>query len=33
MGHLFAAIHPPTLEKAYDFLVKHLKADVASGGR
>jgi triacylglycerol lipase len=25
MGHLFAAIHPPTLEKAYDFLTEHLK--------
>jgi triacylglycerol lipase len=26
MGHIFAAIHPPTLEKAYSFLVKHLEA-------
>ena len=23
-GHILAAIHPPTLEKAYDFLAKHL---------
>jgi triacylglycerol lipase len=28
MGHIFAAIHPPTLEKAYDFLAKHLEAAV-----
>lgn len=28
MGHLLAAIHPPTLEKAYDFLVKHLGAEM-----
>ena len=27
MGHLLTAIHPPTLEKAYDFLVEHLKAE------
>jgi acetyl esterase/lipase len=26
MGHILAAIHPPTLEKAYDFLVSHLHA-------
>ncbi len=27
MGHILTAIHPPTLEKAYDFLVEHLKAE------
>jgi triacylglycerol lipase len=26
MGHLLAALHPPTMEKAYDFLAEHLKA-------
>lgn len=26
MGHIFAAIHPPTLNKAYDFLADHLEA-------
>ena len=27
VGHIFAALHPPTLEKAYDFLARHLKAE------
>lgn len=28
LGHIFAAIHPPTLEKAYDFLCEHLEVKV-----
>ncbi len=27
MGHIFTAVHPPTIEKAYDFLAEHLKAE------
>ncbi len=30
MGHILAAIHPPTLEKAYQFLVEHLETETPS---
>lgn len=28
MGHIFAAIHPPTLDKAYQFLCEHLDVEI-----